>query len=197
MAPQPRILRVYVLDAADLSREDKPSEKPDSYLVIKMGNTVVKDDVRSLRKDEFNPEYFVNYEFPIEIPGCPYLRIEIWNKNEILKDTMIGYTEIDLEERHFNKQWLDLEKKPIEYRTLKRESDNAPCGRVGCWIELIEPEHRIPRYEISPLEKLECELRVIIWEATDFVFREKVYTLFILNNMFSPLKLQIFLLEED
>jgi hypothetical protein len=174
MTPKPRLLRVYILDAIELSREDQPNVKPCSYLVVKVGDVMEKNIEKTLRIDDFDPEYYINFEIPIEIPGCPYLRIEVWNKNDVVHDTMIGYTEIDMEERYFNEEWAKTEKKPIEYRTLKRDSDGTACGRISLWTELIKPEKRIPEEKIAPIEKMDCELRVIVWEATDFVFHEKV-----------------------
>ena len=49
----------------------------------------------------------------MRLPGSNTLRIEIWNDTLGL-DELIGFTEIDCENRYFNSKWSAAYKKPIE-----------------------------------------------------------------------------------
>lgn len=53
----------------------------------------------------------------MEIPGPSTVKIEVmenFNNFGISQSKVLGYTEIDVEERHFTKKWhLFTEKKPI------------------------------------------------------------------------------------
>lgn len=173
MQPKKQILRVYVLDAIELSDDKDPSSKPSTYLGVRVGETEFKDKKRTLKAETAEPEYYVTYDFPVECPGSPYLRVEVWQHSEVLNDNVLCYTEVDLEERYFDQSWQKMPVKPIEYRTLRRPLDNNPCGRLSMWVELINPDTKVPRFDIAPIEKIEAELRVIIWEAKGFEFAEK------------------------
>lgn len=65
-----------------------------------------------------------------ELPGPSTLTIEVWDYDSFGFDDLIGITKIDLEDRFFNKKWLNLypDKKPIEERTLEIKSSAAPQG---------------------------------------------------------------------
>jgi C2 domain len=168
------LCRVYILDAMELSREDKPSDKPSTYLHVKVGDTEFNDKEKSLIKDDYDPEYYKVYDFLINIPGCPFLTINVWQDNDVLKDQILGTTSVDLEERYFNPDWQSKTIKPIEYRTLRRVADNLPCGRISLWVELLDPTVKVPKYDISPLEKFEVELRVIVWECKGYEIADEV-----------------------
>lgn len=168
------LCRVYILDAIELSREDKPSEKPSTYLEVNIGETVFKEKEKTLIKDDYDPEYYKVYDFLIMIPGCPFLNINIWQDNDVLKDQILGTTAIDLEERYFDPNWQAAGIKPIEYRTLKRPTDTLPCGRLSMWVELLDPTIKIPKFDISPLEKIDVELRVIVWECKGYEIADEV-----------------------
>ena len=56
------------------------------------------------------------YQFSCQIPGKSSLRIELWDYNMILSDKLIGYTQIDLEDRFFSPKYKQLTDVPIETR---------------------------------------------------------------------------------
>ncbi len=143
-------------------------QEPDCYLVIKMGDQVINDEEKTLRKDTQNPKWYADYQFACMLPGPATLRIEIWEHNEFMKDEFIGYTEIDCEDRFLNKKWcrFPLEAKPIESRAIESEDGFEGIGRISCFMELIPMKYKShPRHEIEPPPKLKCELRIIIWET--------------------------------
>lgn len=47
-----------------------------------------------------------------------------------LLDSVLGYTDIDLEERHFMRKWHLYDKKPIELRNLQSEYGMGTQGRL-------------------------------------------------------------------
>jgi len=79
-----------------------------------------------------------------------------------------------LESRHFNPNWRKYEKVPIEYRALTNEDEKGTYGRVGLWVDLEPVNARNPIHEIAPVERVECELRVIVWEAKEFEHNDEL-----------------------
>lgn len=78
------------------------------------------------------------------------LKIEILEKSGILT-SLLGYTEIDLEERFFSINWNTQEKKPIEKRNILNDISGSR-GRLEMWIDLLPLNTREPRTVIYPKE---------------------------------------------
>jgi hypothetical protein len=53
---------------------------------------------------------------------------------DTFNDELIGYTEVDLEDRYFTPKWHI---KPLECRKIKDESGSS-MGRLKMWIDLVE-----------------------------------------------------------
>jgi len=124
---------------------------------------------KTLRPQTSRPEYFQRYDFLIDIPSASSLEVEVWHHNQLLRDELLGKTIIDLEERHFNPDWRKKYPiKPIEYRNLLNEDSKGTYGKLSMWVDLEPVQDKLPIYEIAPVEKLECELRAIVWEAKEF-----------------------------
>jgi hypothetical protein len=175
MQPQNYICRIYIIEGEDIIDPLHPSDFPDTYLVVKMGEQEYKDLDRTLRLKTDDPEYYVRYDFAVEMPGAPFLRVEVWQHHEVLKDVMLGYTEIDMEERHFNQVWNAYDKKPIEKRALKQTLDRGTFGNIQLWTELINVNApKKTAYDIAPPPKVECELRCVVWETQAVAFHDKI-----------------------
>lgn len=72
------------------------------------------------------------------IPGNVFVNVEVWIDEDGNKQ-MVGKTEIDLQDRYFNKDWNKFGfKKPIEQRNLKPEFGSNSVGRLQMWIDLID-----------------------------------------------------------
>jgi hypothetical protein len=56
---------------------------------------------------------------------------------DTFNDELIGYTEIDLEDRYFTPKWHSYNMKPLECRNIKDESGSS-MGRLKMWIDLVE-----------------------------------------------------------
>ena len=98
---------------------------PDCYLKVKMGSQEINDKELSLRKAQLNPYFYRDFEFKTSLPGNSYLKVEVWDKQEFDSDNMIGFTNIDLEERFFQTKWKQMDKKPIENRSLQSETGSG------------------------------------------------------------------------
>lgn len=119
------------------------------------------------------PEYYRVHEFPIpELPGTAILKVEILEKNIFGTGILLGYTEIDLEERTFSLQWSELEKKPVEKRNIINDMFGSR-GRLEMWIDILPAKSREPATVIYPKEQLPYELRVIVWQTKDCVFKDE------------------------
>jgi hypothetical protein len=172
MAPKKYACRVYVLEGVNITKPKHPRELPDSYLVVRIGNEVKNDKRNSLREQNSRPEYYNRYDFIVDIPSASSLEIEVWHHNKLLSDELLGKTVIDLEHRHFHPTWRkDYPIKPIEYRSLLNEDEKGTYGKISLWVDLESVEEKAKIYEIAPQERVECELRVIVWEAKNFVHR--------------------------
>lgn len=95
--------------------------------------------------------------------------------DRFVKDKMVGYTEIDVEDRYFIKKWHLLERKPIELRNLYSEFGIGTQGRLETWVDLVEKKKWLvdPPIKITPPPWDEYELRVIVWSTKDCVFKNQ------------------------
>lgn len=50
---------------------------------------------------------------------------------------MVGFTEIDLEDRFLTPKWHNYTKKPLECRNIKDDTGSS-VGRLKMWIDLVE-----------------------------------------------------------
>ena len=80
-------------------------------------------------------------------------------------DDLIGTTDIDIEDRWFSKSWRLIDKKPLERRTLHCPTSSTPQGKLELFCELItmEKARDLKMWNINPIQSIEYELRLIIW----------------------------------
>lgn len=169
------VARVYILRGLQItSLIDK--DNPKTYLRFIYNHDHVEVDKDSLREGLY-PEYYRTKKFHIqELPGTAKLRIEIWEQvvaGGVMGDMLLGYTEIDLEERHFSIKWNTLEKKPVEKRNIKNDLYGSR-GRLEMWIEILPFKTKEPFTVIYPKLQLPYELRCIVWSTEDCVFKDEI-----------------------
>lgn len=116
------IVRLYVLSAFNLAARDNDSPS-DPFLLITLGNQVFNDRENYIL-DEPNPQFYKKINFEGVFPGCPQLKIGVWDYDMLFGDDLIGETLIDLEDRYFSSDWNAMPMKPIEYRNLYH-----PCSQ--------------------------------------------------------------------
>jgi len=95
--------------------------------------------------------------------------------DEIGKDELIGSTVIDLGDRWFNEEWHKINPKPIELRDLFNPSTRHSQGKIELWVDIMTEDDALknPPEDISPPKAQGWQLRVVIWETTDVVPKDK------------------------
>ena len=119
------------------------------------------------------PEFYTLYEYQdLVLPGSAYLDIAISKKSAFLgSNEYIGSTIIDLEERLFMPEWTAYSKKPVEKRNIAHPARGSR-GRLEMWIDIMKPMEIGPATVIFPKVQIPHELRVIVWETEDCVFKD-------------------------
>ena len=84
-------------------------------------------------------------------------------------DELVGSTEIALMDRAWSPSWQRDHRKrpPLERRSLRSRHSNHPQGYLEMWVDILTTDQaaKSPPIEIAPAPPIECELRVIVWEA--------------------------------
>ena len=161
-------LRVYILKGVGIT-PNHDSEELSSYVNLNLNG--VNMDSEEDSQLSFFPEYYRMFEFKdVKLPGSAYLNIDIVENG--LFDSIVGSTVVDLEERVCNIKWQKMKMKPVEKRTIENPGKGAR-GKLEMWIELINPRHVQPPISIFPRTQVKYELRVIVWETKDCVFKDE------------------------
>ena len=162
------IIRVYILEIHDLPAKDILSDS-DPYIKIYFGEEKKYDEQNNHHNNEKNVKWYKYYDILSTFPGESTLKIEVWDYNPIFKDTLIGTTSLDLEDRYFNNDWQNLKFKPIETRLLSHPDISGQQGNISLWVEIFEKSDSINMtpWLISPEPISKIELRLVIWETED------------------------------
>eukprot|EP00923_Selenidium_pygospionis_P039290 GHVN01068371.1.p1 GENE.GHVN01068371.1~~GHVN01068371.1.p1 ORF type:complete len:1272 (-),score=174.04 GHVN01068371.1:3383-7198(-) len=171
----PPVIRVRVYVLRVLALQFNGVANP--YLTFHFGDK--KESLRGLAKENtLSPHFFNLHEQDITLPDEGRLEVGVASRasGEMGKDTWIGSSVIELEDRWFSKEWqkqMNNLKIPLEYRTLRATSDSTnSVGTLEMWIEMLDlaDAQDIPRTELKPPLPTEVELRVIIWGARSLSF---------------------------
>eukprot|EP01114_Cavostelium_apophysatum_P012665 TRINITY_DN2890_c0_g1_i2.p1 TRINITY_DN2890_c0_g1~~TRINITY_DN2890_c0_g1_i2.p1 ORF type:complete len:2032 (+),score=608.70 TRINITY_DN2890_c0_g1_i2:72-6098(+) len=171
--PTDYTVRVYVLEGYQFVAKDSDG-KNNPYVTIKNGDKKVKD-VNDKKQGTARPLFYKCYEMICSFPEHNNHQISIYDYNKYTKHDLIGTTKIDLENRLFSSEWKNMERKPMEYRTLWSPSSNSPQGQLKMWVDIMTQEEarRNPPIPIALPVPLEMELRLIVWETKEVVFADK------------------------
>ena len=163
------LVRIYCLDAYDLSSRDNGSPS-DPYLKI-MCNGKTFDERDNYQLDEPNPRFYKHFDFEGTFPGCSPLQLDIFDYDTIFGDDLIGTTIVDLEDRYFSMEWNALREKPIEFRQIYHESSSISQGVIKCWVEInpvgLAPEFQPPLWDIREQPPVPMEIRICVFNAVD------------------------------
>ena len=167
------IIRVYILELSDLARKDLTSDS-DPYIKIYLGEKKYFDEQKNYLNNTQNGQWYQYYDIVGEFPGDSTLKIEVWDYDPIFRDEMIGATQIDLEDRYFNSNWLEMKYKPIETRLLFHPDLTRQQGNIKLWVEIFDKKDRLNMepWQIKPEPKTTIEMRLIIWETEDMELRD-------------------------
>lgn len=160
------LVRVYIVSASSLAQMDEDSLS-DPYLVVKLGEQSQNNE-KEYQQDKTNCEFWKMFEFKTVLPGAPQLQIQVWDKDFLVKDDLIGETTIDLENRYFSKRFRRLSAIPIETRSLYHPQSKLEKGRLKLWVEIIpvkNVEETKVLWDMTPRPPCLYELRVIVWEV--------------------------------
>uniref|UniRef100_A0A663N7Q7 Fer-1 like family member 6 n=1 Tax=Athene cunicularia TaxID=194338 RepID=A0A663N7Q7_ATHCN len=95
------LIRVYIVAAFNLSPAD-PDGKSDPYIVLRLGNTEIKDRENYIPK-QLNPVFGRSFEIQATFPKDSLLTILIYDHDFVGTDDLIGETKIDLENRFYSR----------------------------------------------------------------------------------------------
>ena len=98
------VVRVYVLRAYALRPMSSFFKRVDPYLKVQLGDTII-DDKKNHLSSIVNPEFYRSFEVATTLPGVSQLHLSVWDHNWLLRDSLIGETVIDLEDRWFCPKW--------------------------------------------------------------------------------------------
>ena len=139
----------------------------DPYLVLRLGDQV-QDNAKEYQTDKANCDFFKMFEFKTVLPGASHLQIQVWDKDLLVKDDLIGETYIDLENRYFSKRFRKLSNIPIETRPLYHPLSKTEKGRIKLWVEIIpvkNSEEVKMIWDLTPRPPCDYQLRVIVWDV--------------------------------
>ena len=167
LIPKDVIVRIYILEVHGIKAKDLLSPS-DPYFKLYFGDTII-DDQKSFVNDVEDYGLFKMFQLSGKLPGASTLRIELMDYDPLFSDELIGYTEIDIEDRFFDKNWRNLKYKPIETRKFLHDDIKGVQASMTMWLEIFVENDRtkIPIWDISPPPKKEMELRLIVWETRD------------------------------
>ena len=158
-------IRIYVIDAQFYTSMDLIGEN-DSYLIVEMDKTVIKDSKRIM--DRNNPKYFSVFEFKRSLPGPSDVKVKFYDYDFMTSDDFIGETIIDVERIFFDARWRSFKNHPIETRLIYHPSSSIEVGTCRMFVEVYENQENMPKKRlISPRPPSDIEIRIIVWELWD------------------------------
>jgi hypothetical protein len=187
LTPTEVVVRLYALSAVNLAAKDigyggRPG-RSDPYLKVTLGKHKF-DDRKNAVDDTNEVHLFKMIEFQTQLPGESHLNINIFDKDNIGWDDLIGKTTIDLEDRWFDTRWKEWGQenmsavgtdgskkrwatKPIEHRPIYDSSSTQSQGVLKCWVDIMRPDEAkaFPPDDVSLPPKQLFEVRVVIWKA--------------------------------
>lgn len=163
-------VRLYLVKAFISKQMDLTSD-PDVYVEVYLGSKLLFDTKDKRINDRKNPMFYSLFEFKAVFPGPSTLKVKFFDYDPIGRDEFIGMTEIDLEDRFFDRRWNSTPDHPIELRDIRRDELSESTGNVMLWVDIDRVSDSLamqrPALNISPMPEMSFELRVIIWEVND------------------------------
>ena len=119
--------------------------------------------------DEANPKFFQKFKFLVSLPQESILTIEVWDRDDIDMDDLIGYIKIDVENRYWQNENQITTCNPIEAWQLKCDTSKLSQGDIRFWLDLVPFEmiELYKEFDITPKPKKKFQVRVIVWGCDD------------------------------
>ncbi len=167
--PEKFIIRAYVLRGMEL-RPIGSDGLSNPYMMATLGTKTVGGRAEQIAGTLYPPFYRM-FEFKAALPGASALTIKVMHANDSAlpgqKDSLIGETVIDLEDRWFSEEWQKVKAMPpLERRPIALRRGGAAQGRLEMFVEILSPlESGAPPLNIAPPPPEQVELRVVVWTA--------------------------------
>eukprot|EP00922_Rhytidocystis_sp_ex-Travisia-forbesii_P052039 GHVS01077235.1.p1 GENE.GHVS01077235.1~~GHVS01077235.1.p1 ORF type:complete len:892 (+),score=116.78 GHVS01077235.1:2085-4760(+) len=122
--------------------------------------------------DIHRPSFWRLHEMDLRLPEEARLLLTVKDSNSgIGDDPVVGYTNIDLEDRWFSECWQSMMRSavvPSEFRNLvKINTEKQSKGTLEMWLELIDTAKvgDVAATDLRPPAPTELELRVVAWRC--------------------------------
>ena len=147
--PKNLFVKIFLeeIEISEISLFEKKNKKENGYFFLEINEMVEK-------------LYNLGFSKNLKIIFC--------EKNENFKEIKeIAETYINLDQRYYNKNWLNLIHKPIETRILKSKDSDIYIGKLNLWLEIINKknEKNFPKIKISRFSPIpeKFQIRVVFW----------------------------------
>jgi hypothetical protein len=163
------VVRVYVLRALEL-RPVGSDGLANPYLVASLGPKNIGNASEAI-KGTLYPPFYRTFEFKPALPGASSLTLRVMHHNDNplpgQKDSLIGETVIDLEDRWFSEEWQKCRAMPpLERRALVLKLGAAAQGKLEMLVEILSAaDAGGPPLNIAPPPPEQVELRVVVHSA--------------------------------
>jgi hypothetical protein len=131
-----------------------------NYLKLKLGSQQFIYNI----SDYTDNNILKMFQFSTKMPSHFELILQLWEKNILTQDDLIGETRIDLENRFFSPNFRKLPEIPIETRPLLSSFSKEKKGEIKLFLEIIpvDDNKKIERvWFIDRKPKTEIEIRFL------------------------------------
>jgi hypothetical protein len=178
------LARVYIIGGSKLTAMDSGplGKASDPYIVIRLtsnskdAKTIEKVLKDSVRYQTLEPDWYMVEDLSGVLPKHNTLRITVMDYDKLGRDELIGYTEIDLEDRWYSRRGYsggagERTLRPGSYtekRTLRNDAGQSQ-GTIEMWVDLYDTDKvDVPRpIDIQPPPPIELEVRATVWNTRD------------------------------
>lgn len=167
-------VRVYLLRAVCIYGRGHGIADP--YYEFQLGPSYHLTTRNAAHPDTTTPEFFSTDEKDVQFPQESRLEISIRDVDDmgLGRDTLIGSTVIDLEDRWHSPKWKEIIQSrkvmPSEVRSLYTPAEpGTNRGSLEMWVEMVESSLAsdfVPSANQAPPDSL-IEVRIVVWEAKD------------------------------
>ena len=167
--PEKFVVRAYILRGLEL-RPVGGDGLANPYLVASLGPKTLGSRGEAV-KGTLYPPFYRMFEFKPALPGASALTLRVMHANDNplpgQKDSLIGETVIDLEDRWFSEEWQKWRQlPPLERRPLTLKRGGAAQGRLELFVDILSAaDSGAPPLNIAPPPPESVELRLCIHQA--------------------------------
>lgn len=167
------VSRLYVYEARHLSPRVgmfSPSETADPFLVVRNGlDPEETQNTRPVaRVNSVNPEIQQVFELVTEFPKNNLLEVQVWNKDDIIGDDMIGQYTFDVEDL-LVRAGGGTTFLPAKFYSLFTPTSVMTQGKLKMKLDILteDESRRIRADEMQNADPLSYELRMVLWKTKD------------------------------